>query len=74
MNTLRKRIAVVAVFAVLLCTAAVAAHAAAVLVPCVHWVPMHPGGDIVYNPDGAYFVVSCTHMVQLHPYDVIFWR
>ena len=65
MKSINKRIAVSVILGLLLCIGAVAVHAA-VLVPCVHWIPLHPAGDIVYGPYGPY-VVPCTHIVRTHP-------
>ena len=65
MTNTKKYLMVALVLALLVCAGAAAVHAA-VLVPCVHWVPLHPAGDIVYGPYGSY-VVPCEHWVPLHP-------
>ena len=62
---MNKRMIVAVIVGLLLCIGVVAVHAA-VIVPCVHLVPLHPPGDIVYGPYGPY-VVPCSHLVPLHP-------
>ena len=59
-------IAAIAIVGLILTGGAVVLEAQTV-VPCIHMIPAHPYGDIVYGPYGAY-TVPCTHFVPRHPY------
>jgi hypothetical protein len=66
MKNINKRVILAVILGLLLVGAVAAAHAA-VLVPCVHWVRLHPAGDIVGYGRYGPIIVPCRHLVQLHP-------